>query len=112
MSAGTDSFSFTLRLIGSPIVDASAEDTHNLRNLRFNDEFSDGTMFAFDILCAYRFTSSMSVAAGFHYQDYSDIEGYTVVTDLTNGQQYRTAEDTAGLEHSSSLINIQLTYDF
>ena len=112
MTGGSESFSFAVRLVGSPFVDASAEDTHYMRDLRFEDEFSDGTMIAFDLACAYHFTGGASIAAGFHYQDYSDIEGYTVITDLTNGEKYRTADNTAGLEHSSTLLNLQFIYDF
>lgn len=112
MAGGSENFTFTVRLVGSPFVDASATDTHYLKDLRFEDEFSDGTMIAFDVACAYHFTGGVSIAAGFHYQDYSDIKGYTVITDLTNGQKYRTADDTAGLEHSSTLLNLQLIYDF
>ena len=112
LSAEAESFFFTARIIGSAFVDASAEDTHYLRNLHFKDEFSSGTMVGFDVSCSYFFTPGLSVSAAFHYQDYPELKGTSIITDTTTGQRYATSDDTTGLSHSSSLVSLGMQYRF
>ena len=111
-STGTENLFFSARLIGSPFVDASADDTHHLRNLQFKDEFSSGTMIAVGLTGAYNFTESFSANVAFQYQNYSEIKGYTIVTNTVTGQSNRTADDTAGISQSSSLLSLGVRYTF
>ncbi|PIE64332.1 MAG: hypothetical protein CSA26_08795 [Desulfobacterales bacterium] len=112
LTAGFDNLSFTARIIGSPFVDARAEDNHYLRNLRFEDDYSSETMIGFDLLCRYRFNAHLSFTTTFKYQDYKEMKGETTTIDTRTGRAYTVPGSSAGLSHSSALVTLGILYHF
>lgn len=111
-ATSSERFSFLVRIIGSPFVSASADDTHYLRQLRFEDDFSGGTMLGLDLAFTYFLTPRLAIHGALHYQDFDEIKGDSVITDLRSGQRVATGSDTSGLAHSSSLVSLGVTYRF
>lgn len=105
-------WTFTGRAIFSPYAMAGDEDTHHLRNLKFEEDFDPTTMYAIDFGAAYHFTPKLSLLGNVHYQQYMEAEGTTTITDQTTGAKYYYGGDAAGTDHKSSLFSLTLLYNF
>ncbi len=103
---------FKGRIIVSPLVSAGDEDTHHLRNLRFEGDYDYSSMFGIDIGLGYNFTPNLALTAAFKYQNYEEADGDTVITDLATGAQQQVTGDAAGVDHSSSMVSVGLQYRF
>ena len=74
------------RVIGSWWVDSQDEDTHHLRNLRFNEEFGRSDMVSVNAKVGYRLTPHVSVLGTYDWQKWDVAKGPTVISNATTGQ--------------------------
>lgn len=103
---------FKGRVVVSPFVTAEDEDTHHLRNLRFENDFDTSSMFGIDFGMGYAITSNLALTAAFKYQKYEEAKGDTIITDLNTGARQYIPGDAAGVDHSSSMVSVGLEYRF
>lgn len=98
------------RLIGSTLVSAEDEDIHHLRNIRFEEDFDNGDMIGVDFAVTYKLNAQMALVGSFKYLEFNEVKGETRATDLTTGQTYLFAGDSAGLDNETSTIALAFTY--
>ncbi|MBF0381902.1 MAG: omptin family outer membrane protease [Magnetococcales bacterium] len=108
----TSKFTLRGRVIGSVIVQAFDEDHHHLRDLIYEEEFTNGNMYAADIAVDYQATKNMLISGSLHYQKYDTVKGTTTITDLSNGQISYYSGDVAGADNTATMLSFNLVYGF
>ncbi len=105
-------FTFSGRVIGSTFVYGEDKDQHHMRDLIFVEEFDSGQMFAVDLAGSYHFTQNVSLMFSYHYQDYQELKGETIITDISTGEVTKYNGDVAGMDHRSSMLSFSALYQF
>lgn len=96
----------------SPWVQGKDEDIHYLRDLRFEEEGSDGEWLAVELELDVAISSRLSVLLGYSYQEYREIKASMVVTDLTTGDRGYYPDGSAGLDHFSNMFTLGAKFHF
>lgn len=96
----------------SPWVQGNAVDIHHLRALKFEDEGDGGKWMAYDVKIDFHVAQNLAVNLAYSSQTYDEIKGSTTVTDLATGAVFLYPGDAAGMDHSSSMISLGLSYAF
>ena len=110
-SGGTN-ITLDARLRFSDWVDAEDVDTHHLRALRFEEEGDGGRWTAFDVRMVFALGRQLDFRIGYSSTEYQEVSANTLITDLTDGSESFYPGDTAGLDHSSSMVSLGLGYRF
>lgn len=110
--AGGVGILFNASMRYSPWARGEDEDIHYLRDLRFEEQGSDGKWLALDIGLEFEVDRQLSVMLGYNWQEYEEIKGSTIITDLVTGEKFYYPGDAAGLDHSSNMFNLGLNYRF
>ncbi|MFO7592639.1 MAG: omptin family outer membrane protease [Pseudomonadota bacterium] len=87
-------------------------DIHHLRSLRFEEEGDDGEWLGYEITMEFEIARQLTLMFGYNYQKYDEIKATTVVTDQITGAKYYYPGDSAGLDHSSDMMTLEMNYRF
>ncbi|MEA1879480.1 MAG: omptin family outer membrane protease [Campylobacterota bacterium] len=100
---------FNSKIIYSPYAEATATDSHYLRNLRTVDSFKNDTLFGVGLGMSYKYTKHLNVSANYAYQKYDTVTGNSQWNE--NGRiYYLDGYAGANLETSSFFLKFQYTF--
>ncbi len=105
-------WNFSGRIIYSPFVQGEDEDTHHMRDLYFEEDFDNTSMWGADFSATYLFSNTISLTGQLKYQTYDEAQGSTTATDLVTGLTYDFDGDAAGADNESFLLSLILLYHF
>ena len=95
----------------SSFVSARDEDYHLMRNIKFNEYFSNGKYYNWGTSVSGKIKENIYL--GFEYEQvyYPLNRGDAIITDLDTNQVYRN-NDSAGIRNKFSKISVNLKYSF
>lgn len=111
-SGRVDQWRFHSRLIYSNKVYVETVDYHYLRDLIFEDNFSDGEMWACELGMEYQMQEGLSLLARFEMQDYSEVRGNTIYRDFNTGAILGQCQNCAGADNRNQTLSMGLNYLF
>lgn len=93
-------------------VSAEDLDIHHLRSLQFEESGDNGEWKSVDLNLDFYLTNNWSLNLMYSHQAYDEIKTPTVVTDLNTAAVTVYPGEAAGLDYSSSLVSVGMTYTF
>ena len=106
-----DRIRLSAKLMGSFLVSGEANDTHHLRNLETEDDFSGGNMWAIDATFAYDLTDSLGMEVAGFYEKYDTMKGDSTWKYNNSGITINHS-DNAGADLAVGMISTSLTLSF
>ena len=106
LSYSVDDLAVTGEVIGSGWVKANAEDHHVLRDLVFEDKFSQSLMIGATVGAEYRFSEAWSAVGRVEHQRYFEAEGGTKIIHQTSGLAIQLPKPAAGAASENTLVSL------
>ncbi|MGD9950347.1 MAG: omptin family outer membrane protease [Desulfobulbus sp.] len=100
------------RVYGSPFVQGNDEDYHHNRDLFFEDDFDQSTMYGADLAVTYPISNKWGITGAVKYQHYDEAKGATTMTDTITGEQEFFDGDVAGGDNELLLLTLSVCYQF
>lgn len=85
-------------------------DIHHLRDLRFEESGKNGQWLDLQLNIDVALDRNLDLTFGIAHTTYSEVKGPTTVIDLNTGATTYYPGDAAGLDHSSTMLSLGLTY--
>lgn len=106
-----DRFHMAARVTGSFMVSGEAIDQHHARDLVTYDDFSGENMLAFDIELGYSISDAFIITAAYAYEKYDTMTGDSE-WHFNDIGRIVDLPDAAGADLETSMLSINLTYQF
>ncbi|MHB8834278.1 MAG: omptin family outer membrane protease [Candidatus Methylomirabilia bacterium] len=103
------SFQLESRLLFSTLVSASDSDSHLMRGVRFDGEFSKGTYVGVGVDATWAFARHWAATLGVEYQTIQEIVGDFT---KTGAEGYGVYQDSGGVAMSALLVTLGAGYRF
>jgi plasminogen activator len=111
VNANLDKLHIGAKLTGSIFVSGESVDHHPLRDLVVYDEFSNETMWAFDVGVSYDITNAINLKIAYAYERYESMTG-DARWDYDREGYSQTISDSAGADLETSLLSLAMSYSF
>ncbi len=105
------SFILKARILGSPLVWGTADDTHHMRNLETEDTFEYESWMGVDIAGEFEITPNVSLQLAMNYSNYDTMKGDTEWNFKDEGQRL-DVDDGAGADLQTTMFVLTLLYNF
>jgi len=105
-------WTFAASITGSLWGRASDRDYHYLRNLIFEESFTNMPMLAGEFKAGYALTNRLSLFGSISYLRYFEVQGPSTMTNYNTGQVDYSSGNAAGMSHYSSIVSLGLKYAF